>query len=417
MKRTTPQGIIPSRSPTPGTSPATATNIYGYAYSEVEDPEAELDVTITNSGNLTSNDDTNIYAYSEAYYDGAAMVTVNNSGKLISGGDEDYDGIYAYSLVEDETGTATTVVNNTGDIQSNGDAIDANAEVEDDYGDASVTVVNSGNLDVEESTGIEVYAYSYEDNTEVNITNSGDIDAENGYGISVDIYADDDATTTITNSGNIDSHSENIYIEGESDDVVTNSGVLTTDGERAIFTDEGDDIVNLRGAGLAVNGLIDGGDDFDLLSIEQRNACNELGRSLGAITGDASSGSGTFNGNTITWENFEEIDAFISQAGCDFIREDLRINRPDYDAPVALYCERSVVTTYDAEGLPVPEYIAYEIVDGARGGAILLRAPRSVIEASGVATDPSGASLTMAGAELVFSYNGYSYSFPSNICD
>ena len=209
--------------------------------------------------------------------------TIDNSGTLNACGPSEGYGLYVQSGGAQITngGTINALSN------SNGAAIVA-------YGDG-VQITNDGTLDAQGGqSGHGVYVSG----GDAEIVNAGSITASGDtWAAGMEVYG---AGAAITNSGTITATNA-IYTGGGSQSV-TNSGTLNGD----VLLGSGDDAFTAGGG--SVDGLIDGGDDYDTLTF----AFDVLDVDYAAVAdliATASPGGGTltYGGATYLWRNFEEL--------------------------------------------------------------------------------------------------------------
>ncbi|MEW6351972.1 MAG: DUF4347 domain-containing protein [Thermodesulfobacteriota bacterium] len=136
------------------------------------------------------------------------------------------------------------------------------------------------------------------------ITNKGTVNGDMDGGAGNDQITNEGTVTgnilggagndTITNKGTVNSDIDG----GAGNDQITNEGTVTGD----ILCGDGDDTVSFKDG--AVGGTIIGGSGSDTLRLTYE--CTN-------ITGDASSGSCTYEGNSISWSGFEHLNLVFTE--------------------------------------------------------------------------------------------------------
>ncbi len=182
-------------------------------YSNADTIDAEAysitDATITvdnGAGGTLSSQNVGIYAYAAGPTSAAATVT--NAGSISA---VNSYGIYAEAFAT-AGGTASIVVQNTGDINARYNAIYALAED---------------------------YSSSYPDTASVAVTNTANLTTTNGNAIDAEAYGTTTVTASVTTSGTINAGSEGIYAEaetvtgvgGSSAVTIGNSGTITANND------------------------------------------------------------------------------------------------------------------------------------------------------------------------------------------
>ena len=263
---------------------------------------------------LTNNGTTNIFSGDSQNGDGVGNDVITNNSGATAGN------IYG-DTIGGTTATGNDTINNHGYVSGSIYGDDAAGN-----GTGSDTIYNTGTVN----------AAIYAGNGNNTVTNSGVVGGDVNTGAGSDTITNtgdiqDDMFTgaggdTIDNSGMVD----NIYAEG-GNDTITNTGHINNDinaGDGAdsithsgsvdgnIVAGTGNDGVTLQNNAV-VDGTIDGGANYDILTFEfsstDSNALDKLAADIAAQ--NPSGGTVTYNGNTYTWTNFEELKQLLTHLG------------------------------------------------------------------------------------------------------
>lgn len=284
-------------------------------------------------------------------------------------------------------------------------------------------IVNDGvvNEDIEGNAGDDTIINNHRVNDEIDGDSGNDLIINNGIVMS-DIDGGTGDDTIINNAG----ASASDLFGAPGDDVIYNYGnvanrIMGQDGNDLIINHsvvgnhieggEGNDTVQIVGDGASVAGLIDGGDDWDVLEFHfSTTNVSEKNNFMAALAlENASSGSITWRGNTYYWQNFEQLLAFITliqqeaaQTGETFtVRVDKRLNWMDPAAPVAVYCEAGNIHVYGIQSGGVGVFSVGETMAALLAGETV-----------------SGEGVSIFGGETLISVvaNGYQFDFDPALC-
>lgn len=189
-------------------------------------------------------------------------------------------------------------------------------------GSGSDVIINNGIVvgDIRANEDNDTIINNYIAGWDIKGHTGNDVIINNGYVINdIDGGADEDL---IVNNGFVfddiqgESGDDTIFnnnfvaddIEGNGgNDTIINSGMVGEDVEGGI----GDDQVILSGD-FVVYGYVDGGPDYDILTINSRSGDrDEVAALKDKIANNAGQGTATWHGNTLSWINFEELNGDV----------------------------------------------------------------------------------------------------------
>ena len=239
------------------------------------------------------------------------VAAVANSGTIDVCGTAEGYGLY----VQSEGGQIT----NSGTINASSAGTGAGIVA---YGDG-VQVTNDGTVDV--VAGAAGYGL-YAEGDGLQIANAGEITASGGeWGVGIEVQG---SGIRVTNSGTLAGNGYALYAGGSGTQAVRNSGTL--DGDVRL----GGGADSFAAEGGAVDGLLDGGDDYDVLSFEMIISAESWESAVAALAqAHPEGGTIVVAGATYTWTNFEDLRSLIQLLAF----HDRRLNDLDFAATAIVY--------------------------------------------------------------------------------
>ncbi len=335
-----------------------------------------VDTLITNSGTIEASGG----SMAEGIYaTGTNTARVNNSGSITTDGSGASVGLIAQ-------GGATAQVANSGTIETSGGFAATSMQV---VGGDMAQVTNSGLV---RANGVMIGMGFLVAGNNAQVTNSGTVDAGGGM-VAMGMQVIAGNTAQVTNSGTINAHGSDmgvgLVVQGVNSQVnnsgtinvsggvqgmglmvqgnaeITNSGAISGSTDAIWATAGGQTVTNsgtinggvwledsndsFNAAGGVVNGLIDGGDGYDVLRFTMDISAESWESALAALAGqlDPNGGTVVLGGVTYTWSNFEELVHLIRL----YAIRDRRINGLDIAATAIVYrLEETGVELYTPQG-------------------------------------------------------------------
>ncbi|MFN8375748.1 MAG: calcium-binding protein [Anaerolineae bacterium] len=251
---------------------------------------------------------------------GSGDDTIVNNGLIVS---------YIHGDSSDGNGSGDDAITNNGTV--NGGIVGDTGGSSD--GSGGDVIINNGSV-----TGdILGDAYLGDGSGSDTITNNGTVSSLYGDAF----LGDGSGSDTITNNGTVSGtiFGDNYPGAGSGNDTITNNGTVGDD----IIAGGGNDTVILQAGSAQVDGIINGGSGYDVLTfnLSSANPAELQAWAEQIAAANPAGGALTFSGHTYTWVNFEELTQLLFSL--------VRIN--DLMDPLAVFCALSGgVDVYSVSG-------------------------------------------------------------------